>query len=407
MPRPVALLACLLPVLCAFSPCGGSSHDADCEKVCEKEIAQGCPNFETNQATCAARCREEAASCSNSQVVDDYLSCLLDKPMKCGEYSGTITTPECQSQGGAFLACVLTSGADAGSATVGDAGTRVPVQVVGNLGYVSSMAVVGDQPFWIDGNKIATVEGGAQSVVYTHTTANQGLSSLLVDATDVYFTVNVGYGASGELRRLPRAGGTPVSLFTGDASLRLLRLEGDTLWASSRPGGAGGRVLRGPKATGALVAVSPESTEYIQDVQPLGAGFYFSDERSLFKADGAGGATLVPGTESISPRSIAADGTTVYWTVSASHEIASMPLAGGESKLVVERLPEHPYGVDVDGTNLYLRLANGGLARVDRAGGQPEYLLQTNLPADEFTAWGMGQTAYFFARKKALWKVVK
>lgn len=407
MPRLVLLsVACLLPLLVGFS-CGGSSHDADCEKVCEKEISQGCPNFETDQATCAARCRQEAASCSDSQLVDDYLACLLDKPMKCGESSGSITTPECLSQGGAFLACTFTSGADAGSATVGDAGTRVPQQVLGNLGYVSSMAVVGDQPFWIDGNKIATVAGGAESVVYTHATANQGLSSLLVDGSDVYFTVNVGYGASGELRRMPRAGGMPVKLFTGDASLRLIRLEGDTLWASSRPGGGGGRVLKGPKATGALVAVSPEGNAYVQDVLPLSSGFYFSDESSLFKVDGAGAATVVPGTENTSPRSIAGDGTSVYWTVSASHEIASMPLAGGTSKLVVERLPEHPYGVEVDGTNLYLRLAHGGLARVDRAGGQVEYLLQTNVPADEFTAWGMGQTAYFFARKKAVWKVTK
>jgi hypothetical protein len=191
------------------------------------------------------------------------------------------------------------------------------------------IALDGDFVYWLNtgfGNpgSIArrSKSGGAIEVLAD---GQEELLALAIDDTDVYFGE---YASGGKVWRIPKSGGTPVSVYQAQDNIGALATAGSRLFVAER----------NSFGNGVLVAV---------------------DKTSLAVSGYAGG---------IDPSTLVTDGQYVYWGDHDGDYIGRVSTSGANPVVLASGM--EPAGLALDNTHIYLTEFWGNdVARVSKAGG--------------------------------------
>jgi hypothetical protein len=182
---------------------------------------------------------------------------------------------------------------------------------------------------------------------------------LVIDTTTAYYCSS----AEGTVKKVPLAGGQPVTLFaretTNDASPNALAVDATGIYVGfdaflpSKQSISKISLAGDPPAT--LVA-GVSAVDLVLDATDI----YFADGQTLQKVPLAGGTPTVLARESA--WRLALDATTIYWTDPFAKTIKKMPKSGGTPvTLAVNQVD--PWSIAVDATHVYW--ANRGKATLD------------------------------------------
>jgi hypothetical protein len=198
---------------------------------------------------------------------------------------------------------------------------------------------------------------------------------LAVDGTYAYY----GTHASGDIYRVPLAGGTPVAVVTknvADQTEQLILVGSELFWTSY----SDQKVLKAPKAGDTATSLSDsESIPY--GIASNGTDVFWANHYQPSNAIGhalASGATtknpVISGTPDVNyPTYVAMDATFVFWgnagTSGTNGSLMRAKLDGSQPTPLAQN--QYPiYGIAVDANNVYFSTINTGtVSMVPKAGG--------------------------------------
>ncbi len=205
------------------------------------------------------------------------------------------------------------------------------------------------------------------------------LANVAADYTHAYYVDWL----SDTVKRIPLGGGTPSTIATASGLVyhRALALDNTYVYFGDEVG-----VKRVPKEGGTVVTLAPGYDSYELAVDD---GYVYWTDWSLIADDAirrvpkAGGAvqTIVLGGTLANPHGIAVDGSYVYWTEEESGKVRRVSKKGGTIlDLVPIQLSYRAYSIDVDHEDVYwidstTTPGTGRLRRVPKGGGTVENLL--------------------------------
>lgn len=232
--------------------------------------------------------------------------------------------------------------------------------------------------------------GGSRVTLATGQNWNYGL---VVRPTDVYW-VNVAWGAptSGAVMKVDLAGGTPTPIASGlDSPLDLAVDNANVYWLSYW----GAAVMKVPLSGGTPTSMASGFSRPPR-IAIDGTSVYWTNWNAggagagtVLKAPLAGGPVVTLASNLHAPTTITVDASDVYWTNFASDvnsvitigagSIMKVPIGGG-TPTVLAAGQNGPWGIAVDGTHVYWTAsgrgitATGTVMKVPLAGGSPVYL---------------------------------
>jgi sugar lactone lactonase YvrE len=219
---------------------------------------------------------------------------------------------------------------------------------------------------------------------------------LALDATDIYFVDFNG----GSIRRMPKSGGTPVVLATGQAANRIAIDATDVYWTDAtkkmvmKVPKAGGNAVTLATLSGAPLGIGVDANNvyvcdqsvngHIQSIPKGGgtstaiaavpwpeelvihSGYVYVTEVTnngeLVRVPVGGGATETLDTNLSNGDGITADSTSVYFTLLGNGQkgqVLSLSLGGG-THTVLASAQSGPRGIAVDATDVYFTNASAG-----------------------------------------------
>ena len=198
--------------------------------------------------------------------------------------------------------------------------------------------------FWADryGNSVRMAQIPTDEVT---TLASLPGGPFDVTAQDGEPDLYVGTRDGGEVVRLPRAGGTPVSLSSDEADLTGIASDASSVaWVVNR---SPGFVRKLDKATGTVTTLA--SGQVFPRALAIAAGYVYwvcfaQTGPTVFRVALAGGAAE-PLAELVQPGYVAADGKNAY--VTAGNSVWRVPAGGGQAVLMASgQSPAEPIAVD-------------------------------------------------------------
>jgi hypothetical protein len=233
---------------------------------------------------------------------------------------------------------------------------------------------------------------------------------MAIDATNVYWTT-CGDPTGGAVMKVPKAGGQPMALATGDR-LSGIAVDGTNVyWIAGSEDASTGAVMKVPVNGGLATTLTPrpgppahiavdDTSVYWTEMMEgavmkvaLGGGtpalvasanspwaiavdatsVYWLGNGVMKAAKGGGPAITLASPPPILPNAgIAVDGTNVYWSSGppgASSGVSKVPLDGGTPTLVAEVMSTVPGPIAVDDANIYYADGSGMVLKVPLAGG--------------------------------------
>ncbi len=203
---------------------------------------------------------------------------------------------------------------------------------------------------------------------------------IALDDTSVYFT-NFG---GGTIRKVPKAGGSTVTLASGSAPSGIaivppggVLAAGSVVWTESNGG-----VYTVPASGGARVAIQPEvSAGSNPKGFPAGlavdaSNVYWVDNAhaTVYRAPLAGGPRTALSDPYVQPLGLYLSGGEVFWTqYGASGTIRKAPIAGGPSQVLTPAGAPNASSVFVDGFDVFFATFND-VSRVSTVGGAASVL---------------------------------
>ncbi len=286
-----------------------------------------------------------------------------------------------------------------------------PVTLASNQSYPQALAVDLSTVYWatlynFQVDKIAK-DGGTSSILASNEIYPSGVA---IDTTNLYW-VDRGYGsADGLVRKMPLAGGPPVSIVSGLSSRpTAITVAGTEIYyATLGTQGTDGSVVRvsisnDPDAGAGTVvgAAQNNPTSLAADT----TGVYWTNYGSYVAPDAGpqNGAVMrcaVPGCQGgpeevagaqMHPRGIAVDANNVYWTnygsgqsgvsdgsvMKAPKGAASAGDGGANGATMLASGLLYPDGITVDATYVYFTTRAGLVQRVPLAGGKAPETIAT------------------------------
>lgn len=226
--------------------------------------------------------------------------------------------------------------------------------------------------------------GGRRPRVLAH--GGNGAKHLAQDDRFLYWTNE----EEGTVTRLPKGGGVPLELATGQERPRSLVLSGDHLYWVSRLHAGRGAVLRMPAEGGDVEQLAcgqelPEALAVHGDtVVWTNFGDGLATGTVMRKQIGGGPATVVASKQK-QPCSIAIDAEQIYWTNLGNKRptyfrdgsVVRAPRAGGTKRFVIAKDRSMPTSITIDDGWIYWNLAAafgddpriGGIVRRRKSGG--------------------------------------
>ncbi|MFT3770428.1 MAG: hypothetical protein QM820_33795 [Minicystis sp.] len=279
------------------------------------------------------------------------------------------------SSGGTGSSTASTAGSGGGGIGGAASGTATLIFAVGNSGLNPwGIAVDAANVYFTDAQgpngRVMKVplDGSPASALAT---MEDLPSAIAVDATDVYFI------AANALRRVPIAGGPAASLApANDAGYASIAIDAANVYWTNYA--SAGSTMLLPKAGGTPTVVD-SGDEYPSGIALAGGSVYWAamEAGAIKSAPIAGGAVTVVASGQSYPRSgLATDGAYVYWVTEGDlpNHLFKAPLAGGPAVDVAAASSDTitPQSLVVDATHAYFLdtdIAACGLVKVELASG--------------------------------------
>jgi hypothetical protein len=270
----------------------------------------------------------------------------------------------------------------------------IPVTLFASQYNPSGIAVDDANVYFGDGLNIRSVpKGGGTSAILAAATPSQ----IAVDSSNIYWT---DFGA-GAIRKMPKSGGSPVTIATGTDSPSGIKTDGvnvywsefswpGTVWKVSVNGGT--TTALGHNVNNRGVAIDPTSTNVYW------GEYVFLDAGKIDYAPTSGGATtsLVTGLNNV--WDVAADERSVFWVEDRTGgAVRQVTISGGSPATLASNLAE-PVALALDSSNVYWIERNGGGAATGTLKTLPkapivQVTVGTSPPGLSFQVDGVGYTS--------------
>jgi hypothetical protein len=233
-----------------------------------------------------------------------------------------------------------------------------PITLFASQFNPTGIAVDNGTVYFGDGVNLRSVpKGGGSSTILTAATPSQ----IALDATNIYWTDAI--SGTGAIRKMPRTGGSPVTLATGTTSPSGIKTDGvNVYWSEfSSPGmvwkvsvNGGTPSVLGTQVNNRGIAIDPTSTNVY-----WGENVFVNAGRIDFApANGGPPTNLVTGLNNV--WDVAADGTSVFWVEDRTGGVVrQVALSGGSPATLANNLAE-PVALALDPSNVYWIERNGG-----------------------------------------------
>ncbi len=208
---------------------------------------------------------------------------------------------------------------------------------------------------------------------------------LTIDANNIYWaTANANPGA---VYSVPKGGGQPTQIITGQASPRGIAVDGTSVYFTLL---TGGRVLKCPLAgcnNNPTLIASNQQNPFGLTVD--GTNVYWTNRGNgtVMKCAIAGcnnQPTMVAGNQAM-PTEIAVDGNNVYWANAGDGTVWKAPVGGGNPTMVTATNMPGAHGIASDGNFVYFTQGMQGLVeRVPVGGGNA-----TAIAMGQAHPWGL------------------
>jgi hypothetical protein len=130
--------------------------------------------------------------------------------------------------------------------------------------------------------------------------------------------------------------------------------------------------------------------------------YWLEDDGSVKKVPVAGGAVTALATGLLSPRDLAQDSTSLYFTDVQAGKVQRVAKSGGAVTTLASSLTS-PYAIAVDSSNVYfIENGNSTLSKVAKAGGAVSALVTGSINSDVLAVDGSG--LYYFAPSQVIYK---
>jgi hypothetical protein len=227
------------------------------------------------------------------------------------------------------------------------------VTLASNQAMPAEIAVDGAFVFWTNAHQGGVfkvpIGGGA---LITLAPGDTGSTGLALDAAYVYWA----NGNDAEILKVPKSGGSVVTLNVGVVQHvgRLRESNGALFWASSN---ASGPLVAMSVNGGAVVAVGSDPSAGLNALAVNTASIYWATGAELLAVPVGGStlSTLFGGRNGVNlPVGLAVDPTDIYWADGQQGAILTRPLSGGSlATLLHGSVSDRPQSVAVDASNLY------------------------------------------------------
>ncbi len=242
----------------------------------------------------------------------------------------------------------------------------------------------------------APCEGGNCALV---TLADELLKPtfIAVDGTHVYWTA---YTAN-SISKVPLDGGPITVLADGQVGPQGIAVgNGEVFWTTS----VASAVLKVPIGGGTpieLYSEGPGAYDIVVNTEHIYFTFLHFGTHSVLRMPVLGGATADVTSNLGTPKRLAVDAASLYWTDSDSHTVMKMPLGGGPAVELASG--QFPGAIAVDGTHIYW--LDGTVSRVPINGGETTIVADVGSLAKDLA---LDDThVYFTASGDSVWKVSK
>jgi hypothetical protein len=241
--------------------------------------------------------------------------------------------------------------------------------------------------------------GGGATAGMTLAEGEDGPSSIALDGTNVYWTTR------SAVRRMPKAGGTPTSLFSAQELPSDMIADDQNLYWANR---TARRIMRGAKTGGQGTPIGDGFGGLGQDAEFV---YWLVDSTTTTpitvmraRKDGSGTPELLGSAPSLEP--LAVDGQFIYWPeANMGRRVQRMPKAGGAATDIYTASADRSVAVvRLDETSVYfatrqLEAKTSTLEKLPKAGGAA-VTLAGSLDAANAIAIAAG-SVYWIARDDA------
>jgi len=249
-------------------------------------------------------------------------------------------------------------------------GGPVTILVPGGGQFQQTMAIAVDATsvYWTDGvagtlNKVSIDGGEPVKLASFEAMGSLGPNEIALDADYVYFPITL---TSGTIARVPKSGGDPTTLVSGQYNPRSLVIDSANLfWTNNAypdAGVTGGTVNQAPLGGGTATPLAPG------EISPYGitvdaTSVYFTTSSAVKKVPIAGGAITTLSSNEDFPWAVVVDTTDAYFT--SASKIRKVPIEGGSVTTIADGLGS-AVAMAIDSTSVYWASLAGQLSRISK-----------------------------------------